>query len=122
MRRPPVNTGNVKISITAVKKIAQGNNGIVLHVRLQDLRFHTVIKKFKLVRHEDIPDMSNPKTTKAVLEGDKLMKEVANGGYNVHPVPAPNSEIKEKTTRRYERKRIKIEKLFTLGYTASGDP
>ena len=24
---------------------------------------------------------------KAVLEGDKLMKEVLNGGYNVHPVP-----------------------------------
>jgi len=87
MKRPPVNTGNVKTSITAVKKIAQGNNGIVLHVRLQDLRFHTVIKKFKLVRHEDTPDMSNPKTTKAVLEGDKLIKEVLKGGYNVHPVP-----------------------------------
>jgi len=100
MRRPPVNTGNVKISITAVKKIAQGNNGIVLHVRLQDLRFHTVIKKFKLVRHEDIPDMSNPKTTKAVLEGDKLIKEVLKGGYNVHPVPPPNSEIKERITKR----------------------
>jgi hypothetical protein len=26
---------------------------------------------------------------KAVLEGDKLMKEVLNGGYNVHPVPPP---------------------------------
>ena len=25
----------------------------------------------------------------AVLEGDKLMKEVLNGGYNVHPVPPP---------------------------------
>ena len=22
-------------------------------------------------------------------EGDKLMKEVLNGGYNVHPVPPP---------------------------------
>jgi len=122
MRRPPVNTGNVKTSITAVKKIAQGNNGIVLHVRLQDLRFHTVIKKFKLVRHEDTPDMSNPKTTKAVLEGDKLIKEVLKGGYNVHPVPPPNSETKERSARKYERKRIKIEKLFTLGYTTSGDP
>ena len=50
---------------------------------------------------------------KAVLEGDKLMKEVLNGGYNVHPVPPPNSEIKERITKRYERKRIKIEKLLT---------
>ena len=57
-----------------------------------------------------------------VLEGDKLMKEVLNGGYNVHPVPPPNSEIKERIMKRYERKRIKIEKLLTLGYTTSGDP
>ena len=62
------------------------------------------------------------KTMKAVLEGDKLMKEVLNGGYNVHPVPPPNSEMKERITKRYETERIKIEKLFTLGYTTSGDP
>jgi len=74
------------------------------------------------VRHEDIPDNNNPKIRKAVLEGDKLMKEVLNGGYNVHPVPPPNSEIKERIAKRYERKRSKIEKLFTLGYTTSGDP
>jgi hypothetical protein len=52
------------------------------------------------VRDEDIPDINNPKTMKAVLEGDKLMKEVLNGGYNVHPVPPPNSEIKERITKR----------------------
>jgi hypothetical protein len=52
------------------------------------------------VRDEDIPDINNPKTITAVLEGDKLMKEVLNGGYNVHPVPPPNSEIKERITKR----------------------
>ena len=35
------------------------------------------------MRDEDIPDINNPKTITAVLEGDKLMKEVLNGGYNV---------------------------------------
>jgi len=50
------------------------------------------------------------------------MKEVDNGGYNVHPVPLPKSEIKERRHKRYESKRIKIEKLLTLGYTTSGDP
>jgi len=50
------------------------------------------------VRAEDIPDINNPKTTKAVLEGDKLIKEVLKGGYNVHPVPPPNSVPKESTT------------------------
>ena len=74
------------------------------------------------MRHEDIPETNNPKIRFPVLEGDKLMKEVLNGGYNVHPVPPPNSEIKERIRRRYERKRIKIEKLLTLGYTTSGDP
>ena len=52
------------------------------------------------MRDEDIPDINNPKTMKAVLEGDKLMKEVLNGGYKVHPVPPPNSEIKERMTKR----------------------
>ena len=41
---------------------------------------------------------------------------------NVHPVPPPNSEIKERIMKRYETKRIKIEKLLTLGYTTSEDP
>jgi hypothetical protein len=50
------------------------------------------------------------------------MKEVLNGGYNVHPVPPPNSEIKERIAKKYERKRTEIEKLFILGYTTSGDP
>ena len=69
------------------------------------------------MRHEDIPEINNPKIRFPVLEGDKLMKEVLNGGYNVHPVPPPNSEIKERIMKRYERKRIKIEKLLTLGYS-----
>ena len=38
-------------------------------------------------------EINNPKIRFPVLEGDKLMKEVLNGGYNVHPVPPPNSEI-----------------------------
>jgi hypothetical protein len=44
------------------------------------------------------------------------MKDVDNGGYNVHPVPPPNSEIKERIRKRYERKRINIEKLLTRAH------
>ena len=51
---------------------------------------------------------------KAVLEVDKLMKEVLNGGYNVHPVPPPNSEMKERIKKRKLSIRIKDEKLYTL--------
>jgi hypothetical protein len=81
-----------------------------------------VIQKLRDVRHEDIPDINNEKIRDRVLEGDKDMNEVDNGGYNVHPVPPPNSDIKERIRKRYEMKRIKIEKLLTLGYTTSGDP
>ena len=63
------------------------------------------------MRHEDIPEINNPKIRFPVLEGDKLMKEVLNGGYNVHPVPPPNSEIKEIKIKNSvilkEKKRIK---------------
>ena len=71
---------------------------------------------------EDIPEINNPNIRFPVLEGDKLINEVLKGGYNVHPVPPPNSEIKDKIRNRYERYRIIIEKLLTLGYTTSGDP
>jgi hypothetical protein len=81
-----------------------------------------VTQKLRDVRHEDIPDTNNEKIRERVLEGDKDMNEVDNGGYNVHPVPPPNSDIKERIRKRYEMKRIKIEKLLTLGYTTSGDP
>jgi len=74
------------------------------------------------VRHEEIPETKSENMRDSVLEGDKDMKDVDNGGYNVHPVPPPNSEIKERIRKRYESKRIKIEKLLTLGYTTSGDP
>ena len=30
-----------------------------------------------------------------IVEGDKFIKEVLNGGYNVHPVPLPYSDINE---------------------------
>ena len=60
------------------------------------------------MRHEDIPEVNNPKIRFPVLEGDKLMKEELNGGYNVHPVPPPNSEIKERIRKRYESKRINL--------------
>ena len=71
-----------------------------------------MIQKLRDVRHEDIPDINNEKIRERVLEGDKDMNEVDNGGYNVHPVPPPNSDIKERIRKRYEMKRIKIEKLL----------
>jgi hypothetical protein len=59
-----------------------------------------VVQKLRDVRHEDIPEINNPKIIRIILDGDKDMKEVDNGGYNVHPVPPPNSKIKESINKR----------------------
>ena len=39
-----------------------------------------VVWKLRDVRHEDTPEINNPKIRFPVLEGDKLKKEVLNGG------------------------------------------
>ena len=41
--------------------------------------FNFFLKKLRDVRHEDIPEINNPKIRFPVLEGDKIMKEVDNG-------------------------------------------
>ena len=59
------------------------------------------------MRHEDAPDINNPKIRKGALECDKLMKEVLSGGYIVPPVPAPDSETKEVGDQGYERQELR---------------
>ena len=54
----------------------------------------SMVQKLRDVRHEDIPEINNPKIIFPVLEGDKLMKEVLNGGYTVHPA----AELEEVVT------------------------
>ena len=44
------------------------------------------------MRHEDTPEINNPKIRFPVLEGDKLMKEVLNGGYNYNSLRDPKQE------------------------------
>jgi len=74
------------------------------------------------VRHEDIPETNNDNIIYTTLDGDNNMKEVDNGGYNVHPVPPPNSMITEYTNIIKEITKIITETLLTLGKTTSGDP
>ena len=56
------------------------NSSVEIRQLFTFLRFRIVVQKLIDVRHEDIPDINNPKTMNPVLEGDKLMKEVLNGG------------------------------------------
>jgi hypothetical protein len=50
----------------------------------------------RVVNQEDIPDINNPCIILPVLAGDTLIKEVLKGGYNVHPVPPPKSQMTER--------------------------
>jgi hypothetical protein len=96
-------------------KSAQGKRGSVFNVREYDLKFRIVTKKFKEVKAEEIPDINKPKIINPMEEGAKLMNDVLKGGYNVHPVPPPNSDTTESIKIKYDRNSNKIEKLFILG-------
>ena len=74
------------------------------------------------MRHEDIPDINNPYIMTSTPTGDTLINDVLNGGYNVQPVPPPNSPVTDNITKIYDNGNIKIDILFTLGYTTSGAP
>jgi len=65
-------------------------------------------------------------------QGKGMLELLLNGGWtqrmirgytvNLPLLPWRNPSYNERIRKRYERKRIKIEKLLTLGYTTSGDP
>ena len=59
------------------------------------------------MRHEDIPEINNPKIRFPVLEGDKLMKEVLNGGYNDHPVPPSTLRLKKGLRKDMKEKELR---------------
>jgi hypothetical protein len=49
----------------------QGNNGSVFKVKEYDLKLRIVTKKFKEVKHEEIPDINKPDIMNAMLPGAK---------------------------------------------------
>ena len=77
-------------------------------------------KRKRRKRHEDIPEINNPKIRFPVLEGDKLMKEVLNGGYkrdlNVHQNDSwDNNKMMQRLSRslsRFETQDIKTQPQF----------
>ena len=74
------------------------------------------------VRHDDIPDNNNPYNIISISICDRLINDVLNGGYNVQPVPLLNSSVRDNIIKVYDNGNIKIDILFTLGYSTSGAP
>lgn len=122
MIKAPDNIGSTNNSIVAVINIERGYRGKEDIVREYERRFRIVIKKFIDVSADESPDISRAVIKIETLEGDRDIKEVLKGGYNVQPVPPPNSVIIDKIRHRYENTRRIKEKLFILGKAISGDP
>jgi hypothetical protein len=50
-----------------------------------------VTKKLRDVRLEDRPDSNRPFTIRDIPRGDRFIRAVLSGGYNVQPTPLANS-------------------------------
>ena len=116
--RPPNRDSSKMNGRSGLMKQLPRNQVLALNSAKMGLRFRIVVQKLRDARHEYLPEISNPNIRYPLLECDKVTKEVDNGGYNVHPVPPLNSEIKERIRKRYESKIIMIEQLLTVGYQA----
>jgi hypothetical protein len=81
-----------------------------------------VTKKLRDVRLEDTPDNNKPFIIKDIPKGDKFIKTVLNGGYNVQPTPLANSLFMVKSIKEYDNGTIKTDILLILGYVTSGAP
>ena len=72
------------------------------------------------MRDEDIPDINNPKTMKAVLEGDKLMRRLKDLIKNIIRIPLTSSSTQlsydPKTTDGSSRRVL----CFQAGLKAGG--
>jgi len=58
------------------------------------------MKKLREDKKEEIPEINNPSIIRSTDIGDKVISEVLKGGYNVQPVPPPNSHIDDRSSRK----------------------
>jgi len=117
----PARTGNVRSSNTTVIITDHTNKGI----RSSRIPFHRIliIVVIKLIapRIEATPARCKEKIAKST-EGPEWARFPANGGYTVHPVPAPFSTAAEETSRISEGGISQNLRLFRRGKAMSGAP
>ena len=111
----PDNIGNININIIDVIKRLQEYNIIIFNIKEYNLINIKVIKKLIDVKYEDNPDINNVNIIYIIDDDDNDIYDVDNGGYNVQPVPPPNSIIIDKIKNKNDNINIYIEKLFILG-------
>lgn len=117
----PARTGKDSSSSTTVIVTAHTNNGIRSSRRPFQRILTTVVIKFSAPRIEDAPAKCKEKIARST-DGPAWAMFLANGGYTVHPVPAPFSTAAEDTRRIREGGSSQNLRLFNRGKAISGAP
>jgi len=122
MTRPPDRIGKVSSNIAAVNSIDQGNKTTLPVEMPLLLRLRMVLMKLMEVRKEEMPVSTRPSMIRSPDTVERLIREVLNGGYNVQPVPPPNSLSVDSMSNTKATGSSKKEKALTLGNMTSGAP
>lgn len=117
----PANTGSdssskITVSITAHTNRGTRSNRIPFH-----RMFSTVVIKLTAPKIDDAPARCSEKIAIST-EGPACARFPANGGYTVHPVPAPFSTAADDTRRISDGGSNQNLKLFIRGNAISGAP
>lgn len=117
----PARTGNDKSNSTTVISTAHTNRGMRSNRSPDHRMLITVVIKLIAPRIEEAPARCREKIARST-EGPACARFLANGGYTVHPVPAPFSTAAEDTRRISDGGSSQNLMLFSRGNAISGAP
>jgi hypothetical protein len=117
----PANTGNDNNNKNVVIKTAHTNKGNLCIKSPGALILKIVTMKLIDPIIELAPDKCKLKIAKST-DGPECAKIPDNGGYTVHPVPAPPSVKAEKSNKNNDGGKSQKLMLFILGNAISGAP
>jgi hypothetical protein len=117
----PASTGNDKSSSTAVTNTDQQNKGICSNIIPNTRKFSKVLIKLTAPNRDEIPAKCKEKIAQST-DLPLWARLPLNGGYTVHPVPAPASTILLKRSITSDGTKNQNLILFKRGNAISGAP
>lgn len=118
---PAASTGRERRSKTAVIRTDHTNSGVWYCDRAGGFMLMAVVIKLIAPRMEEIPAKWREKMVRST-DAPAWARLPANGGYTVHPVPAPASTVAEAKRRRKDGGSSQKLMLFMRGKAMSGAP
>ena len=118
---PAASTGSESSRSTAVIRTDHTNRGVWYCDRAGGFMLVAVVMKLIAPRMEEIPARWSEKMARST-DAPAWARLPANGGYTVHPVPAPASTVEEASRSRKEGGSSQKLMLFMRGNAMSGAP